>query len=81
MMSMTEAESESSKSSLESVQSGNPGKGNFAKRVIKTKKAIPQILNILRTEAYLKLIKGILNLISELFTHEFNMFSLRKQLN
>lgn len=49
---MTEAESESSKSSLESVQSGNPGKGNFAKGVLKKKKkAIPQILNILRTEA------------------------------
>lgn len=51
-MLMTEAESESSKSSLESVQSGNPGKGNFAKGVLKKKKkAIPQILNILRTEA------------------------------
>lgn len=50
-MLMTEAESESSKSSLESVQPGNPGKGNFAKGVLKKKNAVPQILNILRTEA------------------------------
>lgn len=37
-MMLIEAESESSKSSLESVQSGNPGKGNFAKGVINNNK-------------------------------------------
>ena len=37
-MLMTEAESESSKSYLENVQSGNPGKENFEKEVIDKRK-------------------------------------------
>lgn len=58
-MLMTEAESESSKSYLENVQSRNPGKENFEKEVIDQKKkkiAISQTLTVLRTEAYLNLV-------------------------
>lgn len=45
-------------STLENVQSRNPGTENFEKEVIDQKKkiAISQTLTVLRTEAYLNLV-------------------------